>query len=154
MRTNTQTTLLGKVLFSPNVAQTLARHKTTASNPRLLQDLIRFGPGEKANPAHQLEEWRTIALLACDIGHDPESNKNLGHLLRPGDPSEKFLQLLQKASGPRAAKLIAQKIRSMKKEGPINLYWTATTLLKWQARREEEWVRWAKAFYLTEGDTE
>jgi hypothetical protein len=146
------TNLLGKILYDRRIAETLARHKTSASNPRLLQDLIRFGPSEKQNPAHKLEEWRTIALLATELEHNPESELNLGHLLKPGEKSEKFLQLLQKASGTRAAKLIAQQRKNFKKDKEINLYWVALALLNWSTQKKETWVRWAKAYYITEGE--
>jgi hypothetical protein len=144
--------LLQKILHSKVIADTRARNKTTASNGRLRQDLIRLAPEEPGNPANKLEEWRTIAILASQIGHSDSSQLTFGHLLKPGKRTERFLDLLQKASPPRAATLIAQEAKNLKKEGPINLYWTCLSLLNWQTRKKEEWTKIAKAFYLTEGE--
>lgn len=145
----TNENLLGKVINSPHIAATLARHKTQASNSRLIMDLVRFGPAEKADPSKKLEEWRAIAQLKVRLQHDPNSNQNLGNLLKPSVRSEVFLEKLQKASPRRAAELIQQESKNFKEDLAINLYWVGIAILNWNAQGKATWMRWAKSYYLT-----
>jgi hypothetical protein len=142
--------LLEKLINAPYLAGTLARHRSRASDHRLVHDLIRLCPETTSNPTNKLEEWRTVILLLCTLEHKNDSHKNLGHLLRPGHRSVALLEKLQKAGSKRAAILIAQEAERLNQD-PINLRWLCLDVLHWDKRKADTWVRWAKAFYATNG---